>query len=217
MNDLFLLALTTMLVTPADSARYLALGDSYTIGEQVAASGRWPVQLAGLLRAAGAGVADPEIIATTGWTTDELAAGIAARAPTGPYALVSLLIGVNNQYRGRSAEQYRAEFRVLLSQAVGFAGGDARRVLVVSIPDWGVTRFAEGRDRAKIAREIDEFNAIGREESARAGAAWIDITPVSREPHDDWLAGDGLHPSASQYAAWAQRILPAARRALARR
>jgi lysophospholipase L1-like esterase len=211
------MAVATALTVPPDSVRFLALGDSYTIGEQVAATGRWPAQLVRLLRAQGVAVADPEIIATTGWTTDELAAGIAARAPRGPYALVSLLIGVNNQYRGRDAAQYRTEFRALLGQAIAFAGGDARRVVVVSIPDWGVTRFAGGRDRAKIGAEIDQFNAIARDESARGGAAWVDITPLSREPHGDWLAGDGLHPSESQYAAWARLVLPAAQRSLAGR
>ena len=214
MSELFLVALATAFAVPADSARYLALGDSYTIGEQVPAAERWPVELVRLLRHAGIVVADPEIVATTGWTTDELAAGIAARAPKGSYALVSLLIGVNNQYRGREATEYRAEFRALLAQAIGFAGGDARRVIVVSIPDWGVTRFAEGRDRASIGRDIDRFNAIAREEAGRGGAAWIDITPLSREPHDAWLAADGLHPSGAQYAAWARSVLPAARRAL---
>ena len=214
MNEIILLAVSAAFAVPADSVRYLAHGDSYTIGEHVAAAERWPVQLVDLLRGTGVAIADPDVIATTGWTTDELAAGISTRAPTGPYALVSLLIGVNNQYRGGDATRYRAEFRALLSQAIGFAGGDARRVVVVSIPDWGVTRFAEGRDRAHIGREIDQFNAIARDEAGRGGAAWLDITPLSREPHDDWLAGDGLHPSGAQYAAWARLALPAARRAL---
>ncbi|HEU0013481.1 MAG TPA: GDSL-type esterase/lipase family protein, partial [Longimicrobium sp.] len=135
--------------------RFLALGDSYTIGEAVAEAERWPVRLAALLRERGMDVADPEIIARTGWTTDELSAAIDERDPQGPYALVSLLIGVNNQYRGRSADEYRGEFAALLRRAIAFAGGDAGRVIVLSIPDWGVTPFAEGRDRAAIAAEID--------------------------------------------------------------
>lgn len=200
---------------PAREARVLALGDSYTIGEAVPAAERWPMQVAALLRTERVAVADPEIIATTGWTTDELAAGIAARAPRGPYDLVTLLIGVNNQYRGRSADEYRGEFTGLLRQAVGFAGGDARKVIVVSIPDWGVTPFADGRDRAEIGRAIDAFNAIGREEATRAGAAFVDITATSRERHPGWEASDGLHPSGAQYAAWSRLILPAARRVLA--
>lgn len=200
---------------PAREVRVLALGDSYTIGEAVPAAERWPMQVAALLRAERVAVADPEIIATTGWTTDELAAGIAARAPRGPYDLVTLLIGVNNQYRGRTADEYRGEFTGLLRQAVGFAGGDARKVVVVSIPDWGVTPFADGRDRAAIGRAIDAFNAIGREEATRAGAAFVDITPTSRERHPGWEASDGLHPSGAQYAAWSRLILPAARRVLA--
>jgi lysophospholipase L1-like esterase len=205
--------------TPARAAdaRYLALGDSYTIGEKVAPTERWPVQLAAALRGAGAKVVDPEIIATTGWTTDELKAGIAARDPKGPYELVTLLIGVNNQYRGRSSEQYRGEFRALLAQAIGFADGKAARVVVVSIPDWGVTPFAEGKDRAAIGAAIDTFNAIGRDEATAAGAAFVDITPTSRERHASWEASDGLHPSGAQYTAWTRLILPAAQRALAHR
>ncbi|MBI3790987.1 MAG: SGNH/GDSL hydrolase family protein [Gemmatimonadetes bacterium] len=199
------------------AARVLALGDSYTIGEKVAPTDRWPVQLAALLRGKGVNVAEPEIIATTGWTTDELRAGIAAKAPKGPYDLVTLLIGVNNQYRGRAADEYRGEFRGLLAQAIGFAGGDPKKVIVVSIPDWGVTPFAEGRDRAAIGRAIEQFNAIGREEALAAGADFVDITPTSRERRAGWEAEDGLHPSGPQYAVWARLILPSAQRVMGRR
>ena len=196
------------------AARFLALGDSYTIGEKVDSAERWPVQLTRLLRARGVIVLDPEIVATTGWTTDELAAGIRRAAPRGPYAMVTLLIGVNNQYRGRSAEEYGEQVRDLLAQAIRFAAGEPRHVIVVSIPDWGVMPFAEGRDRAKIGREIDVFNAIGRAHALAAGAAFVDITPVSREAHDHWAAPDGLHPSGAQYARWAELVLDHALRVL---
>jgi lysophospholipase L1-like esterase len=194
--------------------RFLALGDSYTIGESVDSSGRWPVQLAKALRAKKINVSDPEIVARTGWTTDELAAGIQVASPGGPYDLVTLLIGVNNQYRGRDAEKYRAEFKSLLAQSAEFAGGKSSRVIVLSIPDWGVTPFASGRDRAKIGAEIDRFNEIARVETLAAGAHWVDVTPVSREVHDGWYAGDGLHPTAAQYARWAALALDAATAAL---
>ena len=195
-------------------AGFLALGDSYTIGEQVDSAERWPVQLARMLRARKVDVRDPEIVARTGWTTDELAAGIAVAAPTGPYGLVSLLIGVNNQYRGRDAGRYRDEFKSLLAQAVAFAGGSPGRVLVLSIPDWGVTPFASSRDRAKIAAEIDRYNAINREEARRAGARYVDVTAASREAHEGWVTGDGLHPSGAQYRRWAELALAEAERAL---
>jgi lysophospholipase L1-like esterase len=194
--------------------RFLALGDSYTIGESVDSAGRWPVQLAKALRARKLNVADPEIVARTGWTTDELAAGIEIAAPAGPYAMVSLLIGVNNQYRGRDPEKYRAEFKSLLAQAAAFAGGKSSRVVVLSIPDWGVTPFASGRDRAKIGGEIDRFNAIGKAETVAAGAHWVDVTPASREQHAGWTAADGLHPTAAQYARWTEVALDAAIAAL---
>lgn len=183
------------------NARYLALGDSYTIGETVSAEERFPNQLAKAI-----GIPEPLIIAKTGWTTDELNAAIDAADPKGPYDLVTLLIGVNNQYRGRDAEQYRREFVGLLGRAIAFAGGDAKKVIVVSIPDWGVTPFAEGRDRAKIAREIDQYNAINREEAARAGAKYVDITPISRRSDASLVASDGLHPSGKQYAEWVKLI-----------
>lgn len=196
------------------AASFLALGDSYTIGEQVAEAERWPVQLAAALRAAGADIAAPRIIAKTGWTTDELAAGIDAAQVAGTFALVSLLIGVNNQYRGRGAEEYRHQFRGLLDLAIGYAGARAPRVMVLSIPDWGVMPFAEGRDRAAIGWEIDAFNAIARDEVVRAGAHWVDVTPTSREARPNWVASDGLHPSGAQYAAWAALAFEPAKAAL---
>ncbi|HET8775183.1 MAG TPA: undecaprenyl-diphosphatase UppP [Thermoanaerobaculia bacterium] len=196
------LLLTSCTAMPSRTdTRYLALGDSYTIGESVPAGERFPVQLAEKL-----GIPEPQIIAKTGWTTDELDAAIDDANPQGPFDLVTLLIGVNNQYRGRSADEYRTQFTGLLNRAIGFAGGDAKKVVVVSIPDWGVTPFAEGRDRAKIAREIDQFNAVNREEAARVGAKWVDITPISRGADPALVAGDGLHPSGKQYGEWVKRI-----------
>ncbi|WP_028916646.1 GDSL-type esterase/lipase family protein [Pseudoxanthomonas sp. J35] len=208
--------------TDAPLPAFLALGDSYTIGEGVAPEGRWPVQLAAALRAEGFAIGEPRIIATTGWTTDELDAGIDAahaQAPVaGDHALVSLLAGVNNQYRGRPLDEFRSQFAALLRRAAGFAGGDPRRVLVLAIPDWGVTpfAFAQQRDAALVAAQIDGFNALCREEAARAGARWIDIAPVSRERGGEveMLADDGLHPSAAMYALWAALALPAAREVL---
>jgi lysophospholipase L1-like esterase len=198
----------------ASAARFLALGDSYTIGESVPEEARFPNQLARALRQRGVEVGDPQIIARTGWTTDELSAAIDAANPQGPYPLVTLLIGVNNQYRGRSADEYRTQFTALLQRAIGFAGGNAAHVIVVSIPDWGVTPFAEGRDRGKVGREIDAFNAINRDEAARAGARYVDITPVSRRSDSALIASDGLHPSAEMYRAWVDLILPEAEKAL---
>ena len=194
---------------------FLALGDSYTIGEGVAEEGRWPVQLAARLRDQGITVDAPRIVATTGWTTDELSAAMDEAALLPGYGLVTLLIGVNNQYRGRSATEYREQFLALLQRAIDLAG-DARRVVVASIPDWGVTAFAEGRDRAAIARDIDTFNAIACEEAVRMQARWVDVTPASREAgaNPGMLVDDGLHPSVGQYAIWTNLILPEAKAAL---
>ena len=198
--------------------RYLALGDSYTIGEGVAEPGRWPVQLAAALRAEGIDLGDPRIIATTGWTTDELSAAIDAAEPLGRFDFVSLAIGVNNQYRGRDVGEYREQFAALLDRAIGFAGGRADRVLVLSIPDWGVTPFAvaQGRDAAQIAAQLDVYNAAAAEVCARRGVAFVDITAVSRErgAQAAMLVDDALHPSADMYALWTARALPVARRLL---
>ncbi|MGX5729247.1 SGNH/GDSL hydrolase family protein [Pseudoxanthomonas beigongshangi] len=198
---------------------YLALGDSYTIGESVPESGRWPVQLARALRNEGIPLADPRIIATTGWTTDELDAAITAQEPLGEHDFVSLLIGVNNQYRGREVDEYRVQFSALLWRAIGFAGNRPERVLVLSIPDWGVTPYAakEGRDTARIARELDAHNEAARQACAQRGVAFVDITPVSRArgAEAEMLAGDGLHPSATMYTEWTRLALPVAHRLLA--
>ncbi|KAF1712540.1 lysophospholipase [Pseudoxanthomonas kalamensis DSM 18571] len=194
---------------------YLALGDSYTIGEGVEPHGRWPVQLVRALAAEGIAVAEPRIIATTGWTTDELATALDAVEPVGEYGLISLLIGVNNQYRGRDLDEYRHQFAELLARAIGYAGRRPDRVLVLSIPDWGVTPFAgrELRSRRRIAAEIDAFNAAAHDICADRGVVFVDITAVSRahgaEPN--MLAADGLHPSAAMYAEWARLALPAVR------
>lgn len=200
--------------------QYLALGDSYTIGESVEPDGRWPMQLVAALRADGVVIDDPRIIATTGWTTDELSSAIDAAAPLGDdYGLVTLLIGVNNQYRGRTLDEYAREFAVLLERAIGFAGRRADRVVVLAIPYWGVTPFAarSGRDTAATARELDAYNAAAAKLCAQRGVAFVDIAPVSRERGAEpaMLADDGLHPSAAMYAEWARLAQPVVRRLLA--
>ena len=191
--------------------RFLALGDSYTIGEGVAEGQRWPNQWAASLRGLGAEIETPRIIAQTGWTTDELSAAMDAQEPLGQWDLVSLLIGVNNQYRGRDLQNYREEFSALLERAIALAGGDAGRVLVLSIPDWGVTPFARDgqRDLARIADQIDDYNAVNRDVSESRGAVWRDITDLTRDfgARRDMLADDGLHPSGAMYALWVERLM----------
>lgn len=194
---------------------YLALGDSYTIGEGVDPAGRWPMQLAAALRDIGVAVDDPRIIATTGWTTDELEAGIDAAALQGTFAFVSLLIGVNDQYRGRSVDAYRPRFTALLQRALAFAEDRAARVLVLSIPDWGVTPYAvaSGRDRVQIGQELDAYNAATAAICAEHDVAFVDITDLSRQWGGEtvMLADDGLHPSAAMYALWHQRAFEVVR------
>lgn len=200
---------------------YLALGDSYTIGEAVPEAGRWPLQMASALRERGVDLADPRIIATTGWTTDELALALDLAEPLGQWDFVSLLIGVNNQYRGRSAVQYGVEFRELLERAIRYAHGRADRVLVLSIPDWGATPFGatDKRSPATIGAELDVFNQAARDICTRHGVAFVDITPVSRARGSEaaMVAEDGLHPSAAMYTQWAELALPVAQRLLASR
>lgn len=206
------------MTTPAPSnqpLRILALGDSYTIGESVAENERWPDQLAAMLSEKNIQT-DVTIIARTGWTTSELWQGIQADPPRGRYDLVSLLIGVNDQYRGYDINKYRDEFRLLLEKAIEYAGGKPEQVIVLSIPDWGVTPFASGRDRDKIANEIDAFNLINLDESEKMGIHYVAVTHVSRQAMNDpaLVAGDGLHPSGKMYAEWAKLVLPVAIRIL---
>ena len=201
------------------SYTYLALGDSYTIGEGVPEADRWPVRLGAAMRDEGIDLCPPRIIATTGWTTDELASAMDAAEPLGEWDFVSLLIGVNNQYRGRAVDDYAGEFARLLHRAIALANGRSDRVLVLSIPDWGATAFgaASGRDLAQVAAELDAYNAAARERCEAHGVAFVDITGVSRERGAEpaMLADDGLHPSAAMYAEWTRLALPAARFLLA--
>lgn len=194
--------------------QFLALGDSYTIGESVPAHLRWPAQLADALSARGIKMATPEIVAQTGWTTDELSVAMDAKALHPPYALVTLSIGVNNQYRGRGLGNYRDEFQRLLERAIKLAGNHSQHVVVVSIPDWGVTRFGEesGRDTQQIARELDGYNAANKQISTQLGVRYVDVTAISRKvgATADMLTSDGLHPSAAQYKLWVDAILPQA-------
>lgn len=185
---------------------YLALGDSYTIGESVGESDRFPVQLVKRLQADSINVEVPQIIATTGWTTDELLAAIKEKNIKDTFNIVTLLIGVNNQYRGRDAENYRGELKQLIDIAVKYAGGNKDNVFVLSIPDWGVTPFAEGKDRNKIAAEIDLYNKVKKEECEKAGIKYYDITEISRIKDQSLTASDGLHPSGKMYGLWVDRI-----------
>lgn len=188
----------------SSALNYLALGDSYTIGESVAEAERYPVLLAKKLQAAKIDISSPRIIARTGWTTDELMSAIDDQNPPATYDLVSLLIGVNNQYRGYTIEKYQQEFEALLKIAIQKAKGNPQRVFVVSIPDYGVTPFAQNSDAAKIARELDQYNVMNKAIAEKYQVKYFDITPISRQAKDDksLIAEDNLHPSGKMYAAW---------------
>lgn len=188
--------------------KYLALGDSYTIGEQVKPEESFPWQFVQKMRADGWQIDDPAIVAKTGWTSNELQDGIEKAHLQPPFDLVSLLIGVNNQYRAWPIERYQTEFSQLLQQAIEFAGNQNRRVLVLSIPDWGVTPYASGRDREKIAREIDSYNQIAAEICKKADVFYLWITAGTREAAQDTalLTNDELHPSGKEYERWATAL-----------
>lgn len=208
---IFFLLFSFHLLQAQDSAlTYLALGDSYTIGESVEASERWPVQLVQKLRAQGIQIKDPKIIAKTGWTTDELKSAIAESELDPPYDLVTLLIGVNDQYRGFDIGNYPKKFLYLLNKSISLAGNDSEKVVVLSIPDYGVTPFAREKNPSKISREIKAYNAISKNISDSLGVSYVDIIPLSRNAKQDTslLAEDGLHPSGEMYRQWIEKALP---------
>jgi len=190
--------------------RYLALGDSYTIGENVKPRQSIPYQLSSKLRKNGYNMKDPVIIAKTGWTTGNLLSGIESYSPKLKFDVETLLIGVNNQFQGRSIEQYRSEFKIILNKAIKFADNSNKNVIVFSIPDWGVTPFADRLDRKMVSQEIDKFNEVNQQESKKAGVHYIDVTGISRKAAIDptLLAADGLHPSGKMYKKWVDIAYP---------
>ena len=189
--------------------KFLALGDSYTIGESVTVAERWPVILANDLNQLDYEVSSPEIIATTGWTTDELMDALEKQQIATDFDLVSLSIGVNNQYRGRDLDEFKTQFIQLLEMAIQYANGNAKNVLVVSIPDWSVVPFAASRDQQKISQEIDQFNAIKKEETLKRNVTFVDITPISRmaKGSAEYVASDGLHFSGKMHQLWVNEII----------
>lgn len=195
-------------MTNPSANNYLALGDSYTIGESVEENLRWPVQLANQLNEDGFEVNPPKIIATTGWRTDQLKAAIESDDELfEEYDLVSLLIGVNNQYQGRSVDSFAPEFEELLQMSIKLAGNDKDKVFVVSIPDYGKTPFGAAKAE-QIARELDDYNAVSKQICEKYGVEYINITSISRQddPEGKLVASDNLHPSGYQYGLWVEEM-----------
>lgn len=189
--------------------RYLALGDSYTIGQSVALTDRFPIQAVSILRNSGYKIADADIIATTGWTTSNLLNAVKNKHSSTPYDFVSLLIGVNNQFRGMSITNYKVEFSALLKKAIELTGNRPQRVVVFSIPDYSVTPFAIGPiDREKIAREINSFNRMNRQLAETFHVQYLNVTHESRRAADYpfLIASDGLHFSGLEYKIWAEML-----------
>ncbi|GAA4330741.1 SGNH/GDSL hydrolase family protein [Mucilaginibacter gynuensis] len=196
--------------TDTGTVTYLALGDSYTIGEAVPADENFPNRLTAVLKQNDYNILPPVIIARTGWTTNELIAAIKQKDIKEKFTMVTLLIGVNNQYRGYNIDTYRTEFVQLLNTALNYAGNNSKHVFVVSIPDYGVTPFASGSDTKKIEKEINAYNAIAEDEAGKAGVTFVDITQISRNALYDkaLVAGDGLHPSGKMYSEWINKLAP---------
>jgi len=191
--------------------RFLTLGDSYTIGVGVPKRKSWPFQLSNRIQKQGISILDPVVIAEQGWTSLTLIQALQQRSPSGTFDLVSLQIGVNDQYDGINPDIYQDNFQALLDQTIQFAGGSAQNVVVLSIPDWSVTLFAEESSRDEIREEINHFNLVNKTETIDKGVLYLDITPLSREAthNPEFVAEDGLHPSEAMYCAWVDLILPA--------
>lgn len=188
--------------------KFLALGDSYTIGQGVTAPESFPMQTKNWLAVNNINISAPDIIATTGWTTQDLMDAINTRKPSFDYDAVSLLIGVNDQYQRRDTTGYRVNFSNLLYKAIQLAKGRRERVFVLSIPDYSVTPFARFSDTVLIRKQIDWFNAINKEVTLQNLCKYFDITPSTREAKNDpsLIASDGLHPSGKEYYKWAERL-----------
>jgi lysophospholipase L1-like esterase len=187
---------------------YLALGDSYTIGEAVLLKDNFPYGTVQLLRTKGYHFSAPEVIAKTGWTTDELDAAMKQYEFLNKYDFVTLLIGVNNQYRGRQLIEYKEQLEELLNKAIALAGGKEKHVIIISIPDYSITPFAKDMETEKITKEIDIFNGVAKALSIQYKTAFVDITEGSKEAEHDaeLVAEDGLHPSAKEYKKWAEKV-----------
>lgn len=194
-----------------ENVKFLALGDSYTIGQSVAMKDRWPVQLIDSIRKHGLTCSDPQIIATTGWRTDNLKSAMVSASLNDDYTLVSLLIGVNNFFQGGTVENYKPQFEELLNMAIALAGGSKSHVFVVSIPDYGFTPFGQS-NQSNISKGIDAFNDANKTIAAKLGVSYFNITDISRRglAEPDLVANDGLHPSGKMYTKWVERILDGA-------
>ncbi len=211
---------TVVIVPPVDTSdtaavkTFLALGDSYTYGESVSADQKLPYHVVLQLNELGLKTATAEVIARTGWTTGNLLTRLKDNPPSlEKYSVVTLLIGVNNQYQGGSQEIYKKEFAELLDKAIAYAGDNVNHVFVLSIPDWGVTPFATNRNRDLIAKQIDSFNIINKQISFSRKVNYTDVTDISRlaASNPSLIANDGLHPSGLQYKLWADRLVPTIR------
>jgi len=192
----------------ATEVKMLALGDSYTIGESVALNQRWPHQFVSELRKLGVIADDPDYIATTGWTTKNLLEGMEVKLTAGKtYNLVSILIGVNNQYQGIDITTYKPDLKLIIKHALDIVDQNPSRVFILSIPDYAYTPFGQGNPT--ISQEIDAYNAVNRALASKYNITWVDVTPISRKgiENSDLVASDGLHPSSQQYKTWVQRIL----------
>ena len=218
--DLIIPAKDTMIIKDSalslTGAKFLALGDSYTIGHSVQDSERFPAQTVKLLQAKNISISNLHYIATSGWTTENLLSAINLENPAKNFDIVTLLIGVNDQYQRRDTAGYHAAFSTLLRMAVDLAAGRRSHVFVLSIPDYSATPFVDESSKAQVSAQIDLFNAINKEVTLQNGVTYIDITPATREAANDrsLIANDSLHPSGKEYAVWANMLAPLIKKVL---